>query len=321
MIGGKEMEQVQILWVGRSRAKVMAEVKGHSHPYYHLFCISSGELLLSVAGEDIMLQAGQGLVVPENTEHAYVNRSRNETVYLELKFAILSSALNAQMKWMGVCRFDEPAAGLLCEQIVQEYSDLGGQADASAASYLSALIYMLTRVGRYEKRRDFRYIDAENCSPLTQKIVAYLEEHYAENVSLDEMAAALGRGKTNLCVTFKKDTQSTIWNCLNLIRVRRAAELITYGDYSLQQVSTLCGFSSVSHFNRIFVKYVGITPGQCRRAFPADVLMDPARFTGTDRANRFMYSVLAQKHITMEMMLTPEPSADDAGAGGDQDNT
>lgn len=314
------MEQVQILWVGRSRVESMAEVKGHSHPYYHLFLISSGTILLSVAGEDIVLQAGQGLVVPENTEHAYVNQSGDEAAYLELKFAIPSSSLNAQMKRVGVCRFDEPAAGLLCEQIVQEYSDLGGQADASAASYLLALIYMLTRTNRYEKQRDFRYIDAETCSPLTQKIVAYLEEHYAENVSLDDMAEALGRGKTNLCVTFKKDTQSTIWSCLNLIRVRRAAELITYGDYSLQQVGALCGFSSVSHFNRIFLKYAGVTPGQCRRAYPADVLMDPSRFTGKDRTNRFMYSVLAQKRITMEMTLT-ESSADDAGTGGDQDDT
>jgi len=315
------MEQVQILWVGRSRVEPMAEVKGHSHPYYHLFFVSSGELLVSAAGEEGALRAGQGLLVPEDTEHSYVNRSAEDAAYLELKFAIPSAALNAQMKRMGVCRFDEPTAGLLCEQIVQEYSDLGGQADASAASYLLALIYILNRVDRYEKRRDFHYIDAENCSPLTQKVVAYLEKHYAEDVSLDDMVAALGRGKTNLCVTFKKDTQSTIWSCLNLIRVRRAAELITYGDYSLQQVSALCGFSSVSHFNRIFLKYAGVTPGQCRRAFPADVLAVPSRFTGKDRTNRFMYSVLARKRITMEMMLAPEPSADDAGAGGDQDDT
>jgi len=314
------MEQVQILWVGRSRAESKAEVKGHSHPYYHLFFLSSGTLLLSVAGEDVVLQAGQGLVVPENTEHAYVNQSGDEAAYLELKFAIPSSALNAQMKRAGVCRFDEPAAGLLCEQIVQEYSDLGGQADAAAAAYLLALIYVLVRAERYEKRRDFRDIDAGNCSPLTQKVVAYLEEHYAEDVSLDEMAAALGRGKTNLCVTFKKDTQTTIWNCLNLIRIRRAAELITYGDYTLQQVSSMCGFSSVSHFNRIFLKYVGITPGQCRRAYPPDVLMDPQRFKAADPVDQFMYSVLAQKRITMEMTLA-ESSADDAGAGGDQDDT
>ena len=67
----------------------------------------------------------------------------------------------------------------------------------------------------------------------------------------------------------------------------------------------MCGFSTVSHFNRVFLKYAGITPGQCRRAYPADVLLDPERFSAVaeaDRPNRFLYSVLARRQISLDLM-------------------
>ncbi len=66
----------------------------------------------------------------------------------------------------------------------------------------------------------------------------------------------------------------------------------------------MCGFSSVNHFNRVFLKYAGITPGQCRRAYPADILFSfkDMRKDLDTRNNYFMYSVLAQKRITLDMI-------------------
>ena len=117
------------------------------------------------------------------------------------------------------------------------------------------------------------------------------------------MAQVLGYNKTYLCGAFKKNTHLTILDCLNTIRIRHAAELIVYSDHSLAQVADMCGFSSVSHFNRVFLKYVGVTPGQCRRAYPVDALIDPPdSSTRSPRPAGFMYSVLARKRITPDMI-------------------
>ena len=119
---------------------------------------------------------------------------------------------------------------------------------------------------------------------------------------MDSLAQAMNHNKSYLCVAFKKDTQLTILDCLNTIRIRRAAELIVYSEYNLTQVADACGFASVSHFNRVFLKYVGITPGQCRRAYPVDILIHPENSNEIERANNFMYSVLAQKLISPQMI-------------------
>lgn len=307
------MEHVQILWVSRSFTESKSGVKPHSHQYYHMFYVCSGQIDMTVGTEQYRLNAGTTLLVPKETEHSYLVSGEQAAEYLEIKFALPVPTQDTQFSRMGTIMLEDSGAGYLAEQIVQEYADLGSLADEPAASYLLALLHILTRARRYEKKQSSRYIDVGEYDLLSQKIVRYLEEHYGENMSLDELAAALGRSKSYLCIAFKKDTGTTIVDCLNLIRIRRAAELITYSDYSLTQVSVACGFSSVSHFNRVFLKYVGITPGQCRRAYPANILLNYP-MDGAGRADRFMYSVLAQKRITPTMMQKLDELEQEQGA-------
>ena len=92
----------------------------------------------------------------------------------------------------------------------------------------------------------------------------------------------------------------TIFDCLKLIRIRKAAELLVYSDLSLNQIAQMCGLVSASHFNRVFMHYVGIPPGQCRRAYAYNLL---AGAGDTQRsADSFMYSVLADKAISPEII-------------------
>jgi hypothetical protein len=54
----------------------------------------------------------------------------------------------------------------------------------------------------------------------------------------------------------------------------------------------MCGYVSASHFNRVFMRYMGLPPGQCRRAYSFDLVNNSNR-----AADSFMYSVLAGKSI------------------------
>lgn len=288
---------MQILWVAKSYTMPNAGVMAHSHPYYHMFYIHAGKAAFIVDNETYELGPGQTLLVPKQASHSYSNPENELLEYLEIKFTLSQPVFEKPQV------SDDPLAAMLFRQILKEYSDLQGMADQAAAAYLAAIVQVLTQQDRYNKERQFRFIDATSYSELTQTIIRYLEEHYGKDITLDSLAELLGYNKSYLCVAFKKDTHSTIMDFLNMIRIRRAAELIVYSDHSLTQVAELCGFTTVSHFNRVFVKYVGITPGQCRRAYPANVLFAPKNVDyPKDRPGRFMYSVLAQKCITPAMI-------------------
>jgi len=297
------MERLQILWVTKTYAQPQAGVKVHQHPYYHMFHIRSGKARFFVAGKEFYVQAGQTLLVSYGVDHGYSNDETVKMEDYEIKFKLPPNALDASLQESGVVVTDNALAGQLVEQILQEYSDLGSRADDAAAAYLLTILNILTQQQRYQKQQKFRFIDASSYSELSQQIIRYLETNYAKDITLDSLSEALDYNKSYLCVAFKKDTQSTILDCLNMIRIRRAAELIVYSDHSLPQVAAMCGFASDSHFTRVFTRYVGITPGQCRRAHPANVLFGPHNSgQPEDRSGRFIYSVLAQKQITPEMI-------------------
>ncbi len=287
------MEQLQLLWVARSCVTPQSGVKAHTHPYYHMLYIETGVCSMLAGGRHYSLEQGQCILIPPHTEHSYSNETPETVDYLEIKFTAASS--------IPLRVSDSALAGSLFRQVVQEYPLLGRLADKPAAVYMSALLCAIAEQDRLQEANCFQYVDASAFGELARSVIRYLEAHYQQDLRLDEIAAAIGHNKSYLCVAFKKDTGFTILDCLNTIRIRRAAELIVYSDHGLPQVADMCGFTSVTHFNRVFLKYVGITPGQCRRAYPANILFGKGEGSANP-SNRFMYSVLAHKTITPNMI-------------------
>ena len=306
------MEKLQILWVSKTYAAPGAAVKTHQHPYYHMFHIRCGSVLFTAGEQKYRLQPGQSLLVPQGVMHSYINEENVTMEDYEIKFQILSNTAEPPAQQQEVLLSDNAIVGQLMEQILQEYADLGNRADEAAFSYMTTILNLMTRQERYRNKRSFQFVDAETCSPLVQQIVHYLEKNYAKEISLDNLAAELDYHKSYLCVAFKRETQMTIVDCLNMVRIRRAVELICGSDQSLPQVASMCGFTSDSHFTRTFAKYVGVTPGQFRRIHPGSVIYEPkGAFSDRDRPSQFIYNVLAQKQITREMLLSMEKTEDE----------
>lgn len=301
------MEKLQILWVSKTYAAPNAAVKTHQHPYYHMFHIRCGSVRFTAGKEEYLLKAGQSILVPQECMHGYVNEEAVTMEDYEIKFQITSNGAETSFQRQKVLLSDNALVGQLMEQILQEYADLGNRADDAAASYMTTILNLMSRQERYRKKKAFHFVDADSYSPLVQQIIHYLEQNYAREFSLDELAEKLDYHKSYLCVAFKKETQMTIVDCLNMVRIRRATELIVGSDQNLPQVATMCGFSSDSHFTRTFAKYVGVTPGHFRRIHPGSLIYEPKdAFSAGDRPNQFIYNVLAQKQITREMLLSME---------------
>ena len=296
------MVNVQILWVTRHSGRVGTIAKPHKHDYYHMFFVLHGGLDMVIGDTALSLSDGHCVIIPKRTNHAFTV-TEDTSEYLEVKFALPDKRLDERFGQLGLCHSTSPVVGMMIQQIVEEYAQPSPLADEAAASYLLTLLYTLHQQHRQQQQEAFRYIDASEYSSLSQRIVHYLEEHFSEPFSLDRLAQELKYGKNYLCGVFKKDTGTTILDCLNMIRIRQAAELLTYSDISIAQVSELCGFASPHNFNRVFSKYVGVTPGQCRRAFPANTL----EYISTDSAhspNHLIYSVLARKRISLDTFLS-----------------
>ncbi|MBE7043545.1 MAG: helix-turn-helix transcriptional regulator [Ruminococcaceae bacterium] len=89
--------------------------------------------------------------------------------------------------------------------------------------------------------------------------VAYLEQHYAEEITLDQLARELGINRVYASQMFPKYLNGvTFTKVLSHIRLNRAIRLL--GKTSVAQAALESGFGSVRQFNRVFKEITGKTP-------------------------------------------------------------
>lgn len=95
-----------------------------------------------------------------------------------------------------------------------------------------------------------------------KNVLSYIEEHYNDFISLDDMAKTAGMNPKYFCRYFREMTQRTPTNYLNYYRIEIACEQLSTRDVSITEVALNCGFNDISYFIKTFHKYKGITPKQ-----------------------------------------------------------
>lgn len=303
------MEPIQILWLNRSFTPSGAGVKSHTHSYYHLFIVSNGRLVFTAGDQTLSIEKGTAILVPKGMRHSYLNAEAETVEGIEIKFTIQDPSTDAKLsKAKEAPLSHDEAISLLGERVMSEYTKYGIAADDFAKTLLHAMLKLFLSASPDAVPQRISFFDLDGSSDLTKNVVRYLESHYRESFSLEALAEALSFNKSYLCTAFKKDTKITITDCLNLIRIRHAAELISYSESSMADVAKEAGFGSASHFNHVFRQYIGTTPSEVRKAYPNHILVESDRTNEKKEfhPNRMLYNVLAGKMITPEAVALRE---------------
>ncbi|MCL2079025.1 MAG: AraC family transcriptional regulator [Oscillospiraceae bacterium] len=96
-------------------------------------------------------------------------------------------------------------------------------------------------------------------------ITDYILRNYTTPISLDTLCSQFYISKSYLCGTFKEITGSTVWEYIHLCRVKRARELLENSDMSITEISALLGYGTVTHFERMFRRYMETSPLKYRK--------------------------------------------------------
>lgn len=89
---------------------------------------------------------------------------------------------------------------------------------------------------------------------------AYINQHYQEPISLDEIADASGFSRFHFARIFKQYMHMMAHEYLNQKRITKAEELLSTTAQSITEIALNSGFSSISSFNRTFKAMKGCTP-------------------------------------------------------------
>ena len=104
------------------------------------------------------------------------------------------------------------------------------------------------------------YLGEKYSHPEIRKTIYYIHKHIDEDISLDHIASIVNMNKTYFCRVFKKHTNYTFSEYVNITRINAAKHLLLDPQFSLLEVSSCCGFNNYSYFCRLFKKVMGMTP-------------------------------------------------------------
>jgi AraC-like DNA-binding protein len=97
------------------------------------------------------------------------------------------------------------------------------------------------------------------------KVIAYIEEHYTERISQQEVAQKFGFTKEYFARVFHNTTGKTFMEYVNDYRLDAAKELLSNTNQKVMDIGEACGFADTRGFINAFQRYYEVTPLQYRK--------------------------------------------------------
>lgn len=134
-------------------------------------------------------------------------------------------------------------------------------------SYLVQMLLLLIREQTEPIKQGKGYaFESVSKKYVVEQIVNYFEDHYAEKISLDQIAENMYLSPFYISKIFKSETGDTPIRHLINIRLERAKEILERGECnSIQEVAARVGYEDAYHFSKLFKKKYNVPPSKVRQ--------------------------------------------------------
>ncbi len=99
---------------------------------------------------------------------------------------------------------------------------------------------------------------------LVKQAIAYIQEHYREKISLQEVADQCYISQWHLSKQLNRYAGKSFYDILNSVRIQAACELLADPGLKIGEISELVGYADVAHFARTFKKLEGVSANEYR---------------------------------------------------------
>ncbi len=233
-----------------------------------LIHVIKGNVVLRIGRDRFEAGPGDTLLVPAGSRH------RDEfdlSVGLEVFMVFFQWAPARDyfrlVPLKAVPRLSAPAAaeiGKLCDRM-QAGLDSGTEADQLLiGSYTHNILLLILREVLRSAARDNHDQHARHGQVLLLKARQYIDLHYAEQISLDRIAAALKISPFYLSHLFSRESEFSFVEYITSVRMRRAKDLLSGGAKNVSEAAYAVGYNDGNYFSKVFRRYFGVNPHSIR---------------------------------------------------------
>jgi len=268
------------LFVGENRLEQFAlgYVPWHWHDEIQFSIVTEGSVLFQSQGEQYTLYAGEGVFINSGFLHMTKPKSPDGTyICIDADTKLISSFPGSMIEetyfrpFIGSERMaviplypDKAWSASILDDIMKVYNcfiekEYGHELQISA-------ILMRVWEGLLKSDAGSRnfptYLDVGQ--RMMKDIITYIENHYTEKITLDDILSDIHLSKGECCRAFKRNANITIFEYLIAYRIQKSAELLTGTAMTISQIALSVGFSNSSYFTEIFKKHTNQTPSEYR---------------------------------------------------------
>lgn len=230
-----------------------------------IWLVKKGEFEGTVKKRTKQLCAGEGVIVPENTPHAFrfagqctqgeafVIHLHAQNLFHETFHTMFSSPFFK-------IRYPEAVFTSLLRAVA-----LKNVNNDAAFSYAKDIIRELLLENM--ETADFKLQESRKPDMRIQKAIQYLSQNYARDISILDIAAAVNLHEVQFRRLFRTYTGISPHTCLQRVRLQHAAEMLVNSFASLATIIRESGFHSESYFCLVFRKTYGISPQAYRKNY------------------------------------------------------
>lgn len=226
----------------------------HMHNSFEFIAVLGGGMTITVEDKEYVLSEGDCAVILPNEAHSYRTRNSSRSYLCVFSTDYVSDFYNKTENLSAVnsvFRIDN-AEGTVNELL----NPINMFALKSTLYRILATFYASTEFVRQNNGSHRSFV---------HEVLAFIENHYAEDVTMHDIAQKMGYTYSYFSGLFNRIFKTNFSALLNECRVSYASRLLIASDKTISEIASICGYNSLRVFNRNFYKFKNQTPTEFRK--------------------------------------------------------
>lgn len=254
----------------------------HTHAdFSELVVILEGSATHIVNGEEYPIQKGDVFVINDSTSHGYrhTNNFRLCNIMFQPSYFlpvqndlkalpgfhalfVIEPALSKQKGFLGQFTLNRRNF-IEIQQLIKQISDeFSAQSSGYQTMITSLFLQMITRLSRFYHTKS---PDMENDSLSLAAPAAYIESHFREEITIDQLSRMANMSTRHFRRIFHGIYGTSPLKYINNLRIQAASHLLTNSKLSVTEIAIRCGYSDGNYFSSKFKQATGKSPMEYRK--------------------------------------------------------